>query len=89
MTNELNDLRTPFKYDKILRSYYVECKQRGSDQLLIFCPWCGKKLPELLNEEYFRILYDELLLEPELNVIETPGLPEEFKSDAWWRKRGL
>lgn len=88
MTNELNDPRTPFKYDEILRSYYVECKKR-SDQLLAYCPWCGTKLPKILNDEYFGIIYDELHLEPEFKVTDTPGLPEEFKSDEWWKKRGL
>ena len=89
MSNELNDPRTPFAYDKILRSYYVKCEKRGFDQLFIYCPWCGKKLPQILNDEYFRIIYDELHLEPAFNVTETPGLPEEFKIDEWWKKRGL
>lgn len=89
MTNEINDPRTPFAYDSVVRSYYVICKKRMSDQLLFYCPWCGKMLPKRLNEEYYAILYDELHLEPELNVLETTGLPEEFKTDEWWKKRGL
>ncbi|MBX9830706.1 hypothetical protein K2X40_02030 [Candidatus Babeliales bacterium] len=89
MLNELNDPRTPFSYDKILRQYYVICESRICDQLLSYCPWCGKKLPEVLNEEYYDIIYDELKLEPAENVLETKGLPEEFKSDEWWKKRGL
>jgi hypothetical protein len=46
-------------------------------------------LPISVREEYFRILFDELHLEPEFKEIETPGLPEEFKTDEWWKKRGL
>ena len=89
MSNQINDPRTPFAYNQVLRWHYVICEKRSTDQLLFYCPWCGKELPKSLNEEYYAILYDELQLEPEFNVLETPGLPEEFKTDEWWKKRGL
>jgi len=56
-------------------------------QNINFCPWCGNKLPESLREEYFDTL-DNMGIETDIferaNVV-----PEEFKSDEWWKKRGL
>jgi hypothetical protein len=41
-------------------------------------------LPESLRDEYFRRLWDELGLEPE-----DPRVPEEIRSDRWWKEAGL
>ncbi len=53
-----------------------------------FCPWCGKKLPkDLWNEWYDEIeeLGFELPLEPE----ELKKIPKEYMTEEWWIKRGL
>ena len=89
MAEFISDPRISVYYNPVLREYYIPFKRVKLAQLLFYCPWCSIKLPKVLNEEYFRILYDELNLEPELDVLETPDLPEEFKSDEWWKKRGL
>ncbi len=55
-----------------------------------YCPWCGKKLPISLREKYFDILEKEYGLDIALGDIEdNPNIPEEFKSDEWWKKRKL
>jgi hypothetical protein len=51
--------------------------------ILIYCPFCGKKLPEELLLEY-----DTATRDRESGKVLDP-LPEEFKTDEWWRKRGL
>ena len=50
---------------------------------LDFCPWCGQPLPSSLRDEFFDRL-DEMGLEPD-----SPELPLDFRSDAWWRMRSL
>jgi len=55
---------------------------------LDYCPWCGTKLPDSLDEKWCKIVkekfgYDNVFAE------EWAKLPEEFKTDAWWKKRGL
>ncbi len=85
----LNDSRIPINYNAIFRYYYLPVKGASAIQCLLFCPWCGNKLPKELNEEYYAIFYDELNLKEAKNLLDTPGLPEEFKSDEWWKKRGL
>lgn len=89
MTEFVNDSRIPIYYNPVLREYYMPFNKVKLSQLLFYCPWCGIKLPKVLNEEYFKIFYDELHLERAKNLLETPCLPEEFKSDEWWKKRGL
>ncbi len=90
MVDFLNDPIVPIIYYPHLREYNILLKRRsGGLQGICYCPWCGTKLPTSVRDEYFRILFDELHLEPELKETETPGLPEEFKTDEWWKKRGL
>jgi hypothetical protein len=55
----------------------------GGFQQIHFCPWCGTRLPKSLVDEWFAILDDERL-EPD-----DPRVPEDMKTSAWWRQRGL
>jgi hypothetical protein len=71
-------------YDPITRRLGI--KVRGSVvQLISYCPWCSKKLPRELSKEFFGIIFDELNADGQ----DDPNLPTEFKSDLWWKKRGL
>lgn len=53
-----------------------------------YCPWCGKKLPKNLGKEWCKIIKEKFGLD---NVFaeEWEILPEEFKTDKWWKKRRL
>ncbi|MCB9985165.1 MAG: hypothetical protein H6864_05695 [Micavibrio sp.] len=72
-------------YSAKLRRYGLDYRPRfgGGIQVINFCPWCGVRLPKELCDEWF----DEL----EKLGIDDPddGVPEEFTSELWWRKRGL
>ncbi len=80
------------KYDVIefvdyTREYDLVTSAKTAKQLR-FCPFCGKELGESLNSEYYGILFREYGIEyPEGK--EADKVPPEFKSDEWWRKRGL
>jgi hypothetical protein len=50
-------------------------------RLIQFCPWCGTRLPESKRERWLREL-KAIGIEDPLS----PDVPEEFKSDEWWRK---
>jgi hypothetical protein len=64
------------------REYGVRILDGGTSfQLMTFCPWCGCKLPPSVRDAWFEKL-DELGLEPE-----DPAVPEEMKSDSWWRRQ--
>ena len=68
-----------------------------------YCPFCGTKLPKSLSDEYdielekvlgkegYEALFyykDEGVFK-ECPVIDRAKVPEEFKADKWWIKRGL
>ena len=72
-------------YDPITFSFGFEV---GSGVLNIrYCPFCSTKMPASLSDKY----HDELtqLLGKEYYNVEQDEIPEEFKTDEWWIKRGL
>ncbi|MDR0693335.1 MAG: hypothetical protein LBF49_02060 [Puniceicoccales bacterium] len=59
---------------------------------IAYCPFCGAKLPKELIDEKYDIICDELGLDyvpSSSGYLPKKELPEEFKTDEWWRKRGL
>ncbi len=88
-------------YSAILREYSIGSNRR---QPISHCPWCGAKLPTNLRKDYRHILRQEHGIEVDLYIrladkcdnpktdqelCETLDVPDEFKSDEWWKKRGL
>ncbi|MFN8523152.1 MAG: hypothetical protein U0821_08605 [Chloroflexota bacterium] len=59
----------------------------GTESVLViqYCPFCGSRLPEPLDDKWFDLFYAmEEDLEPyDLNV------PVEMRDGTWWRRRGL
>ena len=57
-----------------------------------FCPFCGQDI-EGKSKIFHKVIKDELGIDVEAEDIEwdtlETRLPEEFKTDEWWRKRGL
>ena len=65
------------------REYGVPICDGGSSFLeMQFCPWCGKKLPGSLREEYFSIL-DKMGINYPCPPEE---LPENMRSEKWWQE---
>ena len=85
------------EYNPITKSYhfllYETNKYCGTRYQLKHCPWCGTKLPEDLSEKMEEVLEAEYGItakdwdSPKWN--DDTDLPEEFKTDEWWKKRGL
>lgn len=60
----------------------------------IYCPYCGTKMPKILYgiDENGNRPYEDALEEAlgkEYCDITEDEIPEEFKTDEWWKKRGL
>ena len=53
---------------------------RWSRAVISFCPWCGSALPASRHEQW-----REELLRRGFGDPGNEEIPEEFKSDAWWR----
>ena len=73
-------------YDPSFRRYLLRSNYWNTITIYI-CPWCGKKLPEILADKFFDIIQDEL--EKCVPADEIYKLPAEFQTDEWWKKRGL
>ena len=68
------------------REYGFPILDGGSSFLIMkYCPWCGRTLPTSLRSEYFRILKESGIEYP----CRESELPEEMRSDKWWRERGI
>ena len=84
---EYRDSSKFIEYDRVTREFSL-----GSDGTFFYgiscCPFCGTRLPRGLGLEWIQFVEKELgqeyLSEPLINL-----LPEEFKTDEWWIKRGL
>lgn len=80
--------------DKAWRYYCIyfneETRPRIGDLMsdIYHCPWCGEKFLKGLSGEWFDILEQEYnILDP--SDKDRKRVPPEFKTDEWWKKRGL
>ncbi len=92
MDEFLEDIRIPLNYDPVFREYLMPLSYRGKItalQGLDYCPWCGTKLPKSVREEWFDILEKEYGIDHPRYDEQEKLIPEEFKTDEWWKKRGL
>lgn len=83
----LNEKRAYLYYDEVFRWYGLKLYKSRARQGIFYCPWCGKKLPTSLNDIWFDTLENEYNLEDPYD--NKRKIPKEFKSDEWWKKRGL
>lgn len=63
--------------------------QSNAVQRIDCCPWCSKKLPESLRDKWFEFLEKEYSLDDPHREEQEKLIPEEFKTDEWWKERGL
>ncbi len=84
-------------YNPYLREYYLQIPNnflRKSEVYpkfrIKFCPRCGTQLPKPLIHEWQSVV--EKIFHIGVNSItknQLKKLPKEFKTEQWWRKRGL
>jgi len=89
MSDFIEDQSVPLKYNPKFRAYSLDLRLQPASQGILYCPWCGKKLPERLGDKYFEILKKEYNIGDPFGKEQATLVPEEFKSDEWWKKRGL
>jgi hypothetical protein len=80
MQDHLADSEVPVVYNEKFREYGIRIMDGGTSvQTILYCPWCGRQLPDSLRYAWFERL-NQLGLEPD------DELPQALQSDAWWRK---
>ena len=99
ITRIINTSEYPINYDPTLREfslrlldffeglneqYIPSASSMYVLQLMEYCPFCGSSLPSSLRDEWFDTLRAMGFEDP----LEQ-DIPEEYKSDAWWKEKGL
>jgi len=83
---------TRASYLPMIRAYVIFKKwseEISYDQefdVMVYCPFCGAKLPERLDDKLTEILQKEYGLN---SWRDYKKAPTEFHTDEWWKKRGL
>ena len=89
MKIHIKDKRCKIYYDNLFREFYFKIDRLHILKLL-YCPWCGTKLPKQLRDEFFDILENEYDIETDIFEYKVDlRIPQEFKTDEWWQKREL
>jgi len=84
----------PMEYIERFREYYLNLSDRfelfdeqyffgNVIQKIDYCPFCGEKFPLPLRDKWY-IHIDQLGIDPS----EEDLIPEEYKTDIWWKIRG-
>lgn len=92
MTRNIYDERAQIFYLPQYRSYYIEYiyePEFRARHTLNYCPWCGIKLPEDLTEKYYDFIKKDYGIDSYDTNDHPEKIPDEFKTEEWWRKRGL
>jgi hypothetical protein len=77
----------PLLYLSNIRTYAILNKRRKNNFSFInYCPFCGAKFPDRLDEKLTEILQKEYGLS---SWEDYKRAPHEFHTDEWWKKRGL
>ena len=89
MSKFLKDSRVGIYYDPTIRLYTIFIPTSGSYQGIYNCPWCGHKLPYNLIDTYEETLKREYNIDDLYSRDQEKLIPEEFKTDEWWKNRNL
>jgi hypothetical protein len=81
MDRNLREGEPAIRYDPKFREYGIPVLDGGSSTIkIMFCPWCGQKLPESFRDKWFEVLASKNL------ELDDPAIPEDMLSDAWWKR---
>mgnify|MGYP003386840985 CR=1 FL=1 len=76
-------------YHPVVREYSILNRDKRSTRLtpLVFCPWCGKRMPPPLRSEWLSVFAKLGLEMPRARKPLPAALPKKYTTDAWWRPR--
>lgn len=96
MQVRIQDADCPLQYIPDIRYYsmsapvsFIKKNVVWPSYVVKFCPYCGTKLPDDLVEKWMDILEQEYNIDDPYDPKQKKLIPEEFKTDEWWKKRGL
>jgi hypothetical protein len=54
-----------------------------------YCPQCGSNFPKDLTEEWYETMEKQFDIKYPSDPDKAHLIPEEYKTDEWWKRRGL
>lgn len=84
MNNIIEEGEVPIIYCSKFREYGIKICNSDAYQAIDYCPWCGKKFPVSLRDEWFDTL--EKMLQ-NFDGFADRRIPDDFQSDKWWKER--
>ena len=87
---ELNKYRNSgLIYNTRFREYGVKAVRiRGPYTPMTYCPWCGRQLEPSLRDLWAKLLQKEHGIKKPFET-SIAQLPKSFRTDEWWKRRGL
>lgn len=96
----VDDPDCPLKYKAYVREFILTApdylRKKSKKYNIIYpnytishCPRCGTKLPESLFDEWYDVMEKEFGLTGMIGQDREHLIPEQYKTDEWWKKRGL
>ncbi len=82
----------PYKREFVLTTpgrYLKDSDEIATKFKISHCPRCGKKLPIPLTDQWYKILEEQFGITEYVNQKILADLPRAFRTDEWWKKRGL
>ena len=86
MRKFLAEDKVAISYSPDFREYAIDLRTSSGKQLIKYCPWCGRMLPDPLRDTWFGELESMFT---DFDGFSDPRIPDEFRTDAWWKKRKL
>ena len=84
----VDDPRLPVHYTPHLREFWISTVVDGlpARQRILYCPWCGARLPETLRSPWHAEL---AAIAPDDPPPYDPDawVPLAYRSDVWWKER--
>ncbi len=75
-------------YSQKYREYGVKIPKSTAYMTMDYCMFCGKKQPNSVRHEWFKVLEQEYGLERP-GTGDRKKVPQEFLTDEWWKIRNL
>lgn len=91
LQEKITEKDAPVRYSHKFREFYLHSIKDDSISFTIdFCPWCGSHFPKNLRDDFFETLNQEYNIATNIfRFNKEKSIPPEFKTDEWWKKRGL
>jgi hypothetical protein len=77
------------EYVFYIPQYYITDGRLHMYFPISYCSWCGMQLPKNLSSEWYALVKEKFGLTDFAEIEVMKLLPEEFRTNQWWKKRKL